>query len=246
MGNTSAVSIYRKLLSKPLYYFTIPLITSFFLLTFDETFGTLFIAFLFISGLVYIFSRMGVIPKLRIDINTISANSGKAFFHGFIALAIFFILSIGVVRILQPASFIGIQSVIDRLVQTSLGASPILQGNPYAILFVGGILIPIVETELFFVTLPQVLSSTFNIPLTLTSSSTWMLMAAVIGVFTLYHIQAKGITDNVAWVLTYMFGIFQAWLVLKFREGESAIYMHVQNNFLGIAQRLFLKTEVGV
>ena len=246
MGNTSAVSIYRKLLSKPLYYFTVALITSFLFLTFDPIFGTLFLGFIIISGLVYLFSISGTIPKLRVDINTISTNSGKAFFYGFIALVIFFILSVGVVRLLQPASFVGVQSVIDRLVQTSLGATPILQGNPYAILFVGGILIPIVETELFFVTLPQVFSSVFNTPLALGSLNTWVLMAAVIGIFTLYHIQAKGITDNVSWVLTYMFGIFQAWLVLKFREGESAIYMHIHNNFLGIAQRLFLKTAVGV
>ena len=94
MGNTSAVSIYRKLLSKPLYYFTVALITSFLFLTFDPIFGTLFLGFIIISGLVYLFSISGTIPKLRVDINTISTNSGKAFFYGFIALVIFFILSV--------------------------------------------------------------------------------------------------------------------------------------------------------
>lgn len=243
MVETSAVSIYRRLLTKPMYYFTLLFITSFFLVSFDERFGTLFMAFIVISGFAYLFSisKIPGAPLLKIGINTVSGNSGKAFVQGLLALVVFLLVAMGVVQLLQPIGFTGLQSVIDRIAQTSLGATPILQGNPWAILFVGGILIPIVETELFFITLPQVLSSIFHIPLVLSSPQTWILMSFIAGIFTFYHIEAKAITDNVAWLLTFIFGLFQGWLVLKFREGESAIFMHVQNNFIGIAQRLFLK-----
>lgn len=238
------MAVITKILTKPFYYFFFGLLIAFFFLSFDKNFANIFTMFLAVSGFAYLFSKTGK-NFLKYDINTASGNTAKAFTHGLLALAIFLAVSFFTVKILQPTGFLGLQSVLDRIAQTSLGATPILSGNQFVILLVGGLLIPIIETELFFITLPQVLASVFSVPLSIGSPSTWVLMLVVSGIFTFYHIEAKAITDNVAWALTFMFGVFQSWLVLKFREGESAIWMHVQNNFLGIAAR-FLPRAVGL
>ncbi len=241
MADVNPITIFRTILTKPMYYIFFSMVTVFSYVVFDKNFADIFIAFLFISAFTYVFSIIAKKPFLTIGINTVSGNTGKAFSQGLLAFALFIGVSFVILQVLQPEGFVGIQSILDRIAQTSLGATPILQGNSLAILFVGGLLIPIVETELFFVTLPQVFGNVFNVPLQLTNPTTWIMMGVIAGIFTLYHIEAKGIADNVAWLLTFIFGLFQGWLVLKFREGESAIHMHIQNNFIGIAQRLFLK-----
>jgi len=239
-ARTNPVEIFRKLITEPGYYVFMAAILAFFYFAFDKNFANVFYIFLGVSAFAYIFrSKLGQ----KVSINSVSGNSGKAFIQGLVATVLFLVVSFLIIKVLQGGGVVTLQSVLDRLSQTAIGATgtPILSGNPFVTLLVGSIIIPLIETQTIFVAIPQFLANAFNITVNLGSLETWLLMAVVSGIFVFYHVEAKNISDNVQYALTFVFGMFQSWLVFKFREAESAIYMHIQNNFLGLIRTLFLK-----
>ena len=254
MADLSPISIFRKLILKPFYYPVMYFLIAFFNLSFDKNFAGVFTIFLTASFSLYLISKLFPrIFKMHIDINTVSANTGKAFVTGLLYLGIFLTVGWATVSFFSPpGQTITIAGVIDTIADINLGAanSPILQGNFFANLFIGGALIPIIETELFFIAGLQFLAQVFSVPLSLGFNNPilFVLLIVLAGLFTFYHIEAKDVADNVAWALTFLFGLFQGFMVVKFREGESAIHMHMQNNILGILQRAFFqaKTVVGL
>lgn len=140
---------------------------------------------------------------------------------------------------------------VSQLIAGTFSATPILYGSSYLKLFVWGLLIPIIETRFFFRTIMQWGLHSSNIP---TPNNAFSLRAlAIMGffgaLFTVFHIVAKGITNNSSLFVTFMFGAVSIGLILHFREIIQAVFFHIITNTIATMQQLgmgFFGTGTGV
>lgn len=131
---------------------------------------------------------------------------------------------------------------ISQLIGMSFSATPVLFGVTYLGLIVWGNLIPVVETKLFFRTLMQwgVKSAKMALPKSAFSTSAILISSFFGALFALFHLVAKGITNNSALLVTFLFGVFSVMLVIHFRELIQAIFLHIITNTIATMQLLRL------
>jgi len=131
---------------------------------------------------------------------------------------------------------------VSALIAGTFSATPILFGSTYLKLLVWGLLIPIIETRFFFRTLLQwgLKSSNVQEP---TAKALFTLrgiavMAFFGALFSVFHIVAKGITNNSSLFVTFVFGVVSVGLVLYFREAVQAVFLHIITNTIATMQQL--------
>lgn len=113
-------------------------------------------------------------------------------------------------------------------------SAPILANSRLLTFLAWGIMIPILETR-FFGLLYEFVGRQTNVEIfNLKSFSTWILILLIASLFTWFHIQAKGVHDVVAWMVTFVFGVLTCILISITKEFESATYFHIINNTLTI------------
>lgn len=128
---------------------------------------------------------------------------------------------------------------ISSLIAGTFSASPILYGSNFLKLIVWGLLIPIIETRFFFRTLLQWAAKTVGqIGFDLKSSKTWFTMIFFGALFSVFHIVAKGITNNSSLLVTFVFGMVSTGLVLYYKESIQAILLHIITNTIATMQQL--------
>jgi len=118
----------------------------------------------------------------------------------------------------------------DSLFQFFAQNTPALTGNAFISLAVWGILIPIVETDLFFGRVFEFISDKLKINISFRSLKTWAIIGLVAGIFTIFHITAKGITNDSALLLTFIFGVMSMGMVVYFGQTIEAKIFHVIAN----------------
>ncbi len=140
------------------------------------------------------------------------------------------------------ASFTG-RIPIDSVIQVLAAATPVFAGNQLFTFIAWGILIPIIETVLFFGIFFEGLatflgkfmrigpiSTKFN----LLSPALWGIILVIAGIFTAYHFQTRGLTDNLGLMITFIFAVFSCWTVSYFRQTREAILLHIYSNSLAV------------
>lgn len=136
--------------------------------------------------------------------------------------------------------FTGMLEKINSIILLTFSATPILYGSTYIKLAVWGILIPVLETRFFFRTLMNWGVEAANIPVP-TNIMSWdaVKIALFFGaLFSVFHIVAKGITNNMALLVTFAFGFISIMLVLYFRQATEAIFLHIITNTIATMQQL--------
>lgn len=156
---------------------------------------------------------------------------------------VFFIFAVSAITSrMQSAPAIGALSpfeYVSSLIAGTFSATPILYGSKYLKLLVWGLIIPIIETRFFFRTLLQWGLKSANIyPKKFFSLQTAMICAFFAAIFTVFHIVAKGITNNSSLMVTFLFGFISVGLVLYFKEAVQAIMLHVITNTIATMQQL--------
>jgi membrane protease YdiL (CAAX protease family) len=128
---------------------------------------------------------------------------------------------------------------VASLIAGTFSATPILYGSKYVKLFVWGILIPIVETRFFFRTFLQMGLKVANIQNYKFFSIATVIISAFFGaVFVVFHLVAKGITNNSSLLATFIFGFISVALVLYLGEVMQAIFLHIITNTIATMSQL--------
>ena len=186
----------------------------------------------------------------KIHQNNIPKNTGGAIGAALVAFGLFFLVALGVTFFFQGTAFLQgnfsigeqIQSVMRHGFAATglLETSPIFAGSLILTLYTFILVVPYTET-VFLVRSWESLSSLFGISLERMSVQ----LAAVYGIlsslFVVLHSNVKGVQDNVALLMTFIFAVFTFELVRKRnvifqkvvqsgKEMESAIWLHIINN----------------
>jgi len=216
----------RAFLEEPHTYFLLGIVLAFLWQTFSvELAGVYFI--LLVSG-GFAWANL----KTKLNFNSVSGNTPNAILLAVVAFIAFIAISFLAINVLQSAAELEGQSLQERIGATVIGAAqdPILKESKLAVFLIGALLIPIIETKVLIARLMEVLARIFHVSLNLGDFKTWVLFAVVAGVGVVFHFQAKGITDGIALMLTFIFWMISSWLIVKTRESESAVYLHIINN----------------
>lgn len=218
-------------------YFINLIFALFLLINFDQTVGMIYISMLLIDTLFYYISRDSKIyvnipvekdPKNR-WMNLIYAMGA---YVAFIFTANFVLIKFSII-----SDGSAIQN-ISSLFSTAFSSTPILYQSAILGLLVWGLIIPNTETRAFFRTLLQWILKIFKIkmPTSAFSTSAFILAAGIGGLFSLFHLVAKGISDNGALFVTFLFGAFSVLLVIHFKEMIQALFLHILTNTIAVMQ----------
>ncbi len=125
---------------------------------------------------------------------------------------------------------------IDRIVPQS--SQPVFAGSILLMIFTFGIVIATVETRMIGRAM-EWLAKIFNVDLNKPFYRDIKVLAIfflISGLFVWYHGTAKGVVDNVALMLTFIFAFISMEMIRRTGELEGATYLHIFNNLLYITQ----------
>lgn len=232
MSNTP--NILTAFLEEPWYYLMSGFILAFVFQTVSSTLAGIYFILLAVDAFAY-FSL-----KPQLNFNSVSGNTKQALTYAVMAFVAFVTISIFLINFFQASANLTLSSLTARIGGATFGAAtkPILENNPLTIFLIGAILIPIIETKSLISRLMEILARIFKVALDLKSPPTWILFAIVSGLGVVFHFQAKGVTDNVALALTFIFWMVSCFLIVKTRESESAVYLHQMNNGITLTRLL--------
>lgn len=129
---------------------------------------------------------------------------------------------------------------IPSLVANTFSATPILYGSKYLKLAVWGLLIPIIETRAFFRTGLQwaLKAAHVSLPDNIFNLRAWVIASVFGALFSVFHIVAKGITNNASLLVTFVFGLVSVLMVIHFKEIIQAVFLHILTNTIATMQQL--------
>jgi len=220
----------KKLDIKVLFWITLAL--TFLTISFRERIGNVYIGLVVIDALLLFF-----MTKRKLFLNSISGNTLKAVGIGFFGYAILFVVYYFSSFILQGFTDITAgQSIGQALTQMislmKTQAALTFESSKIFEIFAIGILIPVVETKVFFGSIFDFLAESTNTQInTLKNKRLWILMIVLSGIFTWFHVAVRG-QSNVGWFITFIFGMISCIMVIKTKEVESAVWFHVINNMI--------------
>jgi hypothetical protein len=197
--------------------------------------------------------------KVRYNLNQIPRNTAKAVGMAVLAFLFFIMVSYLSSTLLQSilkaeptlgsvmkAGFLSTglsQAFIDQfkvLIQTSLferSFTTILSNA--GTIFSFAILIPIIETA-FAGALMEFLGKIFSVDIKLGSVKSWLIFILVGLFITWLHFTAKGVSNNLALFMTFIFFAGTCALIVGTKELEAATDLHIFNNGFAIFKALGL------
>jgi hypothetical protein len=224
------------------YFFNL-IIILFLLITFDQTIGIIYLGMALIDAFFYYWA---IDSKFFTPIPTETGNRYMNIVIGGVLYIVFVYISFFIVSFFQTQSFststLAFREISQMVAQT-FSATPILHSSVFLRLAVWGIVIPIVETRFFFRTCVQYFArfAFFTELPNILSLKGQGLSIFTGSVFTIFHIIAKGITNEPALLITFIFGYISVLCVLYFKEISQAYWLHIITNtyatmvFLGIS-----------
>lgn len=174
-------------------------------------------------------------------VNSVPGNSGRAFMIGAVAYIIFMVIAIITMTVLQFGAVQKSPTEAFFRAQWQAGVNPlkpIFADNPFFILVSYGIVIPILETRITGRFL-NIMTDTFRVAINdLRNWKLWAIFIVISVAAVIFHFQAKGITDNVALMLTFIFWIITCATISITRELESSIDLHLINNTVTVMKNV--------
>lgn len=138
------------------------------------------------------------------------------------------------------SEFDNVFEYVSSLIASTFSATPILYGSKYIRLAVWGILIAFIETRAFFRTFMQwaVHAAGAKMPSSPFSKEGLFVCGFFGALFAVFHIVAKGITNNLALTVTFVFGALSIGVVLYFKQYLEAAFLHIITNTIATMQQL--------
>ena len=229
-----------RLFSQKNLYIWFILILSFFFFTYNKELATIYIAFIILDY----FIKTTYPNRIRVDLNTSPGNTMNALVVGIIAFVVFMLITTFMATFLQAAlNFTpeqGFSALWQQIVRHSASTTkPIFEGNKYVVLILFGVVIATIETRTLIARLYDWIADMIGISIYNFSVKLVALWIVISGIFTAFHFQAKGLTDNVGLLATFIFCMISLALITIFKESESATYFHIIWNSTIVLQTVF-------
>lgn len=209
-------------------------------LTFDKELGTEIIT-IYATMLLGDFILFGFNSEVR----SVSGNSAQSLLYAGAGLLGLFVLY-QVVQFFFRQSVLPVEASTQQLsqsiFQTVYQSTITFSGQQidfskfyYVKFYLFGFLIPIMETRAIGRIYGAVANLT-NININnLRSLKNWALISLVSILFMYFHLKVRGANNNLDLAMTFLFAVVSLVLVSKFRELESANYLHIGWNSLALA-----------
>jgi hypothetical protein len=203
--------------------------------------GSIFLTLLVIDFVIYI-----SLPS-KINYDQIPHNTSKAITGALIAFVIFFVVTLGVTAFLQSSAFFQgtidnnapIQSIMRHgFAMTGLTQEQPIFANSILLTYIQyGIIIAVLETR-YLVRLFEAITTIASISIDRFSVKLGAVYIFIAGAFVWFHANVKGIEDNTALIMTFIFALITLELARRYREMEAATTLHILNNVVYIFNRI--------
>lgn len=211
------------IISEKSVYIFLFLILAFMWLTFNRDIASIYGMFLILDYII--FDMYG--NSLKYKINGIAGNSMMAMVYGALAVVIFLGISFLISTFLQSAVPILKGNFMEHYLKIFAQTTPLLAGNKILTLIGWGLVIPIIETRLFFGRLFDIVINATNTTTSYFNSRLLVVIIVISTLFTYFHFSVRGLSDNVALMGTFIFAALSLSMVYYFKELESPSYFHV-------------------
>jgi len=200
----------------------------FLLINFNRDLGSIYIAMLLLSWAGFFSDKIKTFTFQKKDHSNLnSIIKAVLFYTGFVLFSGMFLSVFHSGDVIQGQI---IMSVLKTFAQTT----PALAGS-LILTFIGwAIIVPIIETNAFFGMLFEYITDKFNINVKSLSATLLIIMVSLSFLFAIFHATAKGITNNAALSLTFLFALTSLWLVLKEKQTRTAVYLHIIANSFAV------------
>jgi len=216
-------------------------VLGFLFFNFNQLLGTAYLFMLILDYIIFSSSREGILYPLEKDTKRLQDIA-----FGIVAYVGFVALSFVTLPLFQVA--IGVFE--------QLGANtPLLASSKFLMVFGWGVLIPVVETRLFFGRGLQFVAELMSVRLELVNGwiptpGTAFVITFLSAGFTVFHLTAKAAIDFVQTTgglyLTFLFAIISCYMIIKLKELAAAVYFHIFTNTLAVLVRLQVPFVMGV
>lgn len=219
---------------------TIFLLVSIIFLTinYNLEIGIIFVGMILAS--IYIFFAF----PAKITYNSTPNNTKNALFKATIALVIIITITFFATTVFQGVLNITEEPSLQSIIHSgfsSLGfenivpatSQPIFSQSAFLMILTFGIVIATIET-MFLARIMEGLARILKISLERLDKKVISLFFIISALFVAYHFNAKGVTNNVALIITFFFAFISLELIRRSKEIEPAVYLHVFNNLLFI------------
>lgn len=210
---------------------TVGTILIFLWLTFNETLGAIYLVMILLSYAAFMSDK---------DVEIRMEGDKSSWIYSIIlalaGYALFILLSGVLVGVIFPNYVVSGENTFSMVARTMSTTTPILAGSLFLTIVGWGLLAALIETDFFFGKLNEWLSELFNVNIEfkLTSIRAWLLIIGLSFVFALFHIEVKGVTNNQALMLTFIFAVISLWMVFKNKETKAAILFHIISNTIAV------------
>lgn len=164
-----------------------------------------------------------------INLEKKSGKNGEAWVRSAIYYGAFLFISMFIVGVIKP-NITTIQSVIKSLAS----ATPIFANSFWLSVFAFGVVVASAET-CWWTRFTEWLADIFHIPIT--RQNIPRLIPIIIFsalTFVAFHATAKGITNNEALILTFLFMLFSLLIIIWHGEMKQGILLHINNNTISV------------
>lgn len=230
----------KKLTSEPAVFLLIFISLLLFRLTFNKELATDIIT-------IFGFMLAGdfILWSIGSEVQSVSGNSAEALLWAGGSLVVLFLLY-QFVNIIFRQSILPIsaseaqlsQSVFQTVYQSMINFSGVtIDFSKFAAIkmYLFGFIIPLIETRVI-ARIYGMLGSLTNINISnFRDPRNLGLIALISFLFMWFHLQVRGINNNIDLLMTFLFGVVSLFLIGKFREIESAAELHVGWNSLALA-----------
>lgn len=205
---------------------------AFIMLMFDETLGRIFLALLFVGGIAYILDKHISLPFEKAGNNRIIS-----FVYSLIALGGFYVLSSLALYLFDfTKNLLDINSVLSLYAQYT----PIFAGSAAITYLAYGLIIPMIETPLFFGRVAEWIFDWLGVSsnLNIFNKLTWAVPLIMGVIFAGFHLSAKFALGSAgmssALLAVFVFGVVSTIVVIIFKQTLEATIMHILANSIAI------------
>jgi hypothetical protein len=184
---------------------------------FDPTLGSIFLGMLILDILFYLKDKRVTYEVERVVDRKRDIIYAVGAYVLFLAGTMFFVK--------------GVTSILGSVTLFS-ETLPVFAGNPIFTLLALGFFVPVVESRFFFGRMLEFFKDRFNITLKkdLFDMPTWVMVLFIAGIFTIFHLTAKGLTDTGALTQVFFFGVVSVWLAILTGQLLAAVLFHMIAN----------------
>lgn len=231
-------------LSEYSLYFWAAILVGLFAVIFDLKLGIIYGCLMLASWIA--FEVLKSTGGVQFKLNGVPGNSGRQLFNVLIFLGIFVAISV-VLKGLFPQYIHGQGILFPFKAMAQYDTYlPVLANNIVISFIVFTLLIPYIETVLFFGRGFEFITRMFNVPHKLTNIRMISTILIIGIIFTYFHLTVRGIpapganADYTGLVLTFLFGVVSCVFVVVTKEIESAAISHVGWNGLAMLSKVGL------